>query len=114
MITIQHPHNTPGPWRTPHTPPPWISHDTDEGEWVVDLPDALHASVTRLYFGDMETNTGTDIANADLVAAAPDLLAFARRVDAVARSDARGWADWARIADEARAAITKATGEAGS
>lgn len=63
-----------------HTPGPWRSHDVgddadpDCGLWVVDLPDDAEVTVTRLYFGDMETNTGRDIANANLVAAAPDLL----------------------------------------
>lgn len=70
---------------------PWRSHDTHEGEWVVDIPNDGEITVTRLFFGDMETNTGRDIANADLVAAAPDLLDAIRRwleYDLVDLSDA--------------------------
>jgi hypothetical protein len=64
-----------------HTPGPWESHDvTDDqdadcGNWVVEIPETPGNTVIRLWFGDMESNTGEDIANANLVAAAPDLLA---------------------------------------
>ena len=94
-----------GPWPTPHSPGPWVSQDTDEGEWVVDILDDGKVSVLRLYFGDMGTNTGTDIANANLVAAAPDLLAAVLSSRAASspasRRLARRWAD---------EAIAKATG----
>jgi hypothetical protein len=100
---------------------PWRSHDvTDDddpdcGSWVVDIPDEgdREITVTRLYFGDMETNTGRDISNADLVAAAPDLLAFVERVETFASNRGHGQIpNWDLIASEARAVIAKATGEA--
>ena len=50
----------------------WISHDTDDGDWVVDMPHDPACTVQRLWFGDMETNTGADIDRANYVARACD------------------------------------------
>ena len=63
-----------------HSAGPWHSHDVDDPEepfgiqWVVDIPYDANVTVDRLYFGDVETNTGRDIGNAYLVAASPDLF----------------------------------------
>lgn len=99
-----------------HTPGPWLSHDVNDGGpdcgmWVVDLPEDPEATVHRLYFGDMETNTGRDLANADIAAAAPDLLAACRGLLRVAE-----WSKYTAAPQlaRARAAIAKATGEARS
>jgi hypothetical protein len=67
-----------------HTHGPWISRDVTEGDdpdcgaWVVEIPATGGNTVRRLYFGDMENNTGEDIANADVAAAAPKLLVACR------------------------------------
>lgn len=82
---------------------PWTSHDTDEGDWVVDIPLDGEATVTRLWFGDMETNTGRDISNADLVAAAPDLLEACQAYLAVSSPP------W-ELREMMAAAVSKATG----
>lgn len=86
---------------------PWTSHDTDEGDWVVDIPNDGEITVTRLYFGDMENNTGRDIANADLVAAAPDLLAAL----VAAKNDMDEMAYSVVTYSAVTAAIAKAKGE---
>jgi hypothetical protein len=95
-----------------HTPGPWISHDINDdtpdcGMWVVDFPDDENATVHRLYVGDMETNTGTDIANANLVAAAPDLLEACR----LAMNDMQEHAYSVVTYSAVTAACEKATGE---
>jgi hypothetical protein len=103
-----------------HTPGPWLSHDVNDdgpdcGMWVVDLPEDPKATVHRLYFGDMETNTGRDLANADLVAAAPDLLDACRRLLTFTEDLCAdvGVSTHYPSAEAARAAIAKATGAPG-
>lgn len=52
------------------TPGPWVSKDTEEGNWIVRFPDGVgHYSVNDIWFGDMERNCGEDIHNADFIAA---------------------------------------------
>ena len=59
-----------------HTPGPWAVDITDEGElWVRILQHDL-------FIGDLEDTCGECHANAQLIAAAPDLLAVAIMVAA--------------------------------
>ena len=63
----------------------WLSFDTEDGEWLVAISGGPDKTVNNLYFGDMETNTGRDIANADFIANAredvPYLLALVETLD---------------------------------
>ena len=61
--------------RVAHTPGPWRV-ETETGDLMVLAPDGRIVA----YFGDMETTEGPDHRNADLVAAAPELLDAARFV----------------------------------
>lgn len=74
----------------------------------------------RAYMGDMENTCGECHANADLAAAAPDLLEAAEAVMHFWESDPEAFGDeatvtslagrFAHVADKARAAIAKAKG----
>lgn len=86
---------------------PWLSHDTLQGEWGVSLPNDGTVSVWGLYFGDMETNTGQDIANADFVAhARNDIPALLDALEAAQRECAaqyvKGWNDGEADAERLR------------
>jgi hypothetical protein len=95
-----------------HTPGPWVVDDNREGrEGLVTVYGADGSAVTCT--GDMEDCTARDLADARLIAAAPDLLA-AIESEAVRRAyDAGlGASEWeAFLWPEARAAIAKARGE---
>lgn len=73
-----------------------------------DIFDARNRDVVTVYGGGVETESRE--ANARLIAAAPDLLAFA---DMVARhySDHSPLSEEGMMARDARAAIAKATGQ---
>lgn len=89
-----------------HTPGPWIIDIEDDKRWdiYVDVGDDLWVvvSITPLLGGDVLTDK--DKANARLIAAAPDLLAFAREWLE------RQGADENYMTAKARAAIAKAIG----
>lgn len=80
----------------------WVSTDTEFGEWVVDIPADGFSTIETLSFGDMETNSGQDIANADFVAAArTDLPLLLDVLDAAYAEIERLRAGW--IAEERKA-----------
>lgn len=66
------------------TPGPWESHDTEDGNWFVSMPDDGKATKLHLWFGDMEIVEGQDLHNADFIARAredvPALIAEVRRL----------------------------------
>ena len=100
-----------------HSPGPWRSHDIDESEepfgiqWVVDIPDDDGITVSRLYFGDVETNCGRDIGNAYLVAAAPELLdACEAARDHIEERISLGARGWGPTLKQLQAAIERAKG----
>jgi hypothetical protein len=111
---------TPNPTQMPgtaHTPGPWTARPSKyrDGEWVVQA--GMPTNRVLAYFGDRDPLDETDIANARLIAAAPDLLsaledmlwAFVDSEDAAeARSIQRTDAETA-----ARTAITTAGGRNG-
>jgi hypothetical protein len=102
-----------------HTPGPWVSRDVgddqdaDFGQWVVEIPETAGNTVIRLWFGDMESNTGEDIANARIVAASPDLLAACEAIYRVAEDAFLPGPVHISISerDQLRDAIAKARGE---
>jgi hypothetical protein len=62
-----------------HTPGPWIAiadDDEDEEGWVVAADAALFDTIAR---PTSQPTVGEELANARLIAAAPDLLALARQ-----------------------------------
>lgn len=88
---------------TKHTPGPWKQHFVQNSHVM-----AVYATSDQMEFiADIGTPFGPDgdakaEANARLIAAAPELLAFAQMV-------AEGGYDMADLMTEARAAIAKAT-----
>ena len=98
--------------KTKHTPGPWSIHfgaaQGGEGHHIVDSNDLAELSrIAVVFFHDDEE--GETRANAQLIAAAPELLESLKVAMRVIDSFAPSYAD--RIfADEARAAIAKATG----
>jgi hypothetical protein len=95
-----------------HTPAPWKVSDDTDGVWVSGSdPNAnvICDIVGRAYdhkTGEI-TITGEDIANANLIAAAPELLAA---LQAFVDYHATDYEDIPEM-EQARAAIVKATGE---
>lgn len=79
---------------TRHTPGEWEVHHSGEGTtWVQEVDPARGHKVICDIPGDAETHEGEDLANADLIAAAPTLVKVAREVwsalDEVRSRDAR-------------------------
>lgn len=104
-----------------HTPGPWRArHDERFGDWV----DAPNTIVGQTVAGDVplqilqEDDYPSRAADADLIAAAPDLLAFARAylamVDEVASKGSTARPTFKQLnalIDMANAAIARATAE---
>lgn len=97
-----------------HTPGPWaaLSHGVivggvTRGTWPSSRQDAL-ASVYRV---DID-NQGSQLSNAQLMAAAPDLLAALQVIVALDDGDNAELWDFDAEFSAARAAIAKATGAA--
>lgn len=107
--------------RSVHTPGPWKTDCTDaDGFSFVGSREALVAIVQYELFGS--PSQAVAMANARLIAAAPDLLEACRRLEdqfaayaANWRGDENGWVDRIGLPQDrefARAAITKAEGRA--
>lgn len=94
-----------------HTPGPWTIEAPSKGSIVPIIHGADYSEVASVFADEGEDQRN---ANARLIAAAPELLAFAERVTATkvlaADNDAllKGWMD---MIAAARAAIAKARGE---
>lgn len=90
------------------TPGPWVAHDDEE---------SMATSVIMNDFGDILCVVGTymtsfeeDYANANLIAAAPELLEALQRM--VSKSHKQNWNDaYPEELQSAQAAINKAMGE---
>lgn len=89
---------------TKHTPGPWRQHGC-RIEWI-DPKDGWAAVLAHVYEKgpDTDIEPGADMANARLIAAAPDLLAACEALVAARWHDA----DYGAIKERARAAIRKA------
>lgn len=89
--------------KTKHTPGPWaLVHDSDQQQPTYLIGTYDNPDVARVYDITKEAN-----ANARLIAAAPDLLAFAQMI----ANGGINEAGEAQIESEARALISKITGE---
>lgn len=88
MSGVKH---TPGPWRT-------------SGVYI----DSDHGTVGHANFSD-DLTAGSPVANAHLIAAAPDLLEALEAVELARHSDEP--ADWLRATRLSDAAIARARGE---
>lgn len=90
-----------------HTPGPWEDIINDEGElWVV-IDNGDH----DIFIGDMEDTCGECHANAQLIAASPDLLAVCEALVNVADGKGDLERDYWKAVEMARTAIAKAKGE---
>lgn len=91
---------------TKHTPGPWeaIQKGGINAPWNVNVPHLSDTDSMKYVAGAFGRTGKEQEANARLIAAAPELLAFAQMV-------AGGGYDMADIMTEARALIAKATGE---
>ena len=96
-----------------HTPGPWKVFLSPNGQRVIGVGDRNAGGITDQ--GDVSTNdqgvwrSGPEkIANAYLIAAAPDMLAALEAIDLARHTDAP--ADWQRATDLSDAAIAKALG----
>ena len=105
---------------TSHTPGPWTIGKVDHTEQHVDIDSLNHdpfvgcdewRSMARTYGteGDEEKGSVVMLANARLIAAAPELLEVARMAELFANGEALPTRE--QLATAARAAIAKATGE---
>jgi len=104
-----------------HTPGPWVIGRIDRKKQHVEI-DAPHGDPSlgykkwqgfvRVYGSDEKPREGTAamLANAKLIAAAPDLLAALEEV--VAAADGRGWEQLSPLLENQRRAIIKAGGKA--
>jgi hypothetical protein len=96
------------------SPGPWTSHDTDDGDWIVEIGGDPEASVQPWWFGDMESNSGRDIRNADFVAAArtdvPALCAALRAAWAEGAGAAATARDLLEQNERLRAALIEVSG----
>lgn len=95
-----------------HTPGPWEVHINAAGEvWVHEVDLSRGQMVICDIPGDMETIEGEQLCNADLIAAAPDLLAALK---AILTAEWMVTHDWGGDRDSvlvlAEAAIKKAEG----
>jgi len=88
-----------------HTPAPWEAH-TGEDYTVVMLPDECTDNASIAVYGS------NDEANARLIAAAPELLEALKKAEEAIREIAEENDGDYELADELRAVIAKATGEA--
>lgn len=84
-----------------HTPGPWRPHTLPNGSHHI-IADHWGASVAVTMFP--ESGSEGREANARLIAAAPDLLAFAKRIASLPHHG-----EYVHLVDEARAVIEKAT-----
>jgi hypothetical protein len=97
--------HTPGPWAVAEVAPEFYGHGkywvayVDLGTW----PDLTATVAPCIGLEGQPINREVVEANAHLIAAAPDLLA--------ALEDLLPWLEDCRMADGARAAITKARGQ---
>ena len=99
---------------TEHTPGPWTAHKSTIGEYWYDITARANLDwdgASEMWSNDPASANGDNdeeaLANALLVAAAPDLLAACQRADEWIRSGYDGEA--AYILDELCIAIAKAT-----
>lgn len=96
-----------------HTPGPWrVEINTEEDadwarKWPTIVADEYEVVGTEGLYGDIET----DIANARLIAAAPDLLEALKAYDQWADKTICTDQELKKIREQMRAAIAKATGE---
>lgn len=94
--------HTPGPW---HQVGAWVEVEDDE------IPDICSCNPESIEQGHLKWDWETAIANARLIAAAPDLLeALKAIVKSLADQDDEGLIENAQQMIDARAAIDKATG----
>jgi hypothetical protein len=89
---------------TKHTPGPWTAHDDDgTGTLPCVLSDKVNAG------GNFYVAQCNVFEDAQLIAAAPDLMEACKAIAAL--MDGQGRANMPEVAGQARAAIAKATGE---
>ena len=104
-----------------HTPGPWSADVDGEGILAIDFGKDFTTFGRFLVFpGDMEVLEGPDLATADLMATAPELLEAAKTLlDVMLDRDGRGYDPATKARDEARlrdavlgmaAAVDKAEG----
>lgn len=97
------------------TPRPWIACDADAGWWAV-FRESDGSEICRLYDeSDDAMQSGSDEANAHLIAAAPEMYEALERWLRLATnpqiSSETYWREWPSIRNAADAALKKARGE---
>jgi len=91
-------------------PDPWeVRHVTKD--WAVICPVGYVTRICELSSKDKDALSPRDLANADLIAAAPDLLLALQRVSAYLSIHVTDYWEGNADADRIRAAIAAATGE---
>ncbi len=93
--------HTPGPWKISHIRP------GDFGGMIAQISTKRHLALAEVVWRIADESRSCEKeANARLIAAAPDLLAFAKRIAALPHHG-----EYVQLIEEALAAINKATGE---
>ena len=95
---------------TQHTPGPWNVGDDSPNDYEGPIIDTRDRAVAVITIDHETESTPEDRANARLIAAAPELLAFAHMIANGGLDALIGAEDYGTIEAEARAAIIKATG----
>ncbi|HEY8343349.1 MAG TPA: hypothetical protein VIK75_10225 [Calditerricola sp.] len=95
--------------QTPHTPGPWLIRAPDNG--IYDTDDDIANVVARGPYGLITIAEEVDVADARLIAAAPDLLDALKAAErTLAAVDMSGMSCSAEL-EQVRAAIARATGQ---
>jgi hypothetical protein len=103
---------------TKHTPGPWVANyrgTVGHIKSIAENPNGFTPTVARFDIGALSIPDDEKMANAQLIAAAPDLLAVSKKIEACVTAYEKredypfAMEDWA---EELRAAIAKATTDA--
>lgn len=98
-----------------HTPGPWSARQTRLGSWRIEGPRLASSShrLSPIVLADVLSHgqlpPGETVANARLIAAAPELLEALQKVSDVYDGPGNNL-EWFKAIQQARAAIAKATG----